>query len=239
VPATDLINIEANEGVDYSGDLRILATSKFGLRHIIQSLARHPPTSKAKLKFYVSESRGIHYARTVFALMCLLPRKDELLTEDEMLRNAEAAIHLTYSAFLTDDVVNFLQMRVVPMLGSGDVAWGCNRFTVKYPGTNLTLRLTPEALRHLGNHVNCSPPGGGCPKAYLGQCILRRRVDFDLSCEQATNAYERMCPQRRAGWLRWSNHGVLTPHLHSIANHSKPNPYVRRGMKGSAFIGRC
>jgi Domain of unknown function (DUF4470) len=224
VPATDVINIKANEGVDYAGELRILVTSKYGVRHVIQSLARHPPESKAKLKIYISESDGKHFARSVGALFCLLPRQGEKPTRDDMLRNAEAAIHLTYSAWFTDDIQRLIQSRLaLELFDSQQVAWDGDRIKLTYPDRSLTLLSTLQKLTDLKRQLSCVPED----RVLLDDEIMvlrQRRIDhLEEYCEVET--LKRLYPARHAGWMCWTAFGMLAPFMQAHPQRN-PNVYV-------------
>ncbi|KAG9253757.1 uncharacterized protein F5Z01DRAFT_750742 [Emericellopsis atlantica] len=245
VPATNIINVEANEGIDFAGTLRILTTSRFGLRHIIRSLSEHPLESKAKLKIYISEGHGTHFARTVAALMCLLPRKGEELEMKDMFRNAEAAIHLAYSAWVREDVEKTLREGVSAKLKSTPLArWEeRDRRKAEFPELGLTLVGSPEAFGHLAMHVCCLPEGRPVSKAVFKECHLRRSMDHVMHCEDEHSTWDRMYPARRTGWSRWSSGagGVLLPHGHPRIPVSKINPifFVDVDVRGFAAEPLC
>ncbi|KAI6779417.1 uncharacterized protein J7T54_005231 [Emericellopsis cladophorae] len=246
VPATDIINVETNDGVDFAGTLRILTTSRFGLRHIIRSLSEYPLASKAKRKIYISEGHGsVHFARTVAALMCLLPGKDKQLSTLDMFRNAEAAVHLAYSTWVREDVEKTLRARVFAELGSVPLArWeGRGRLKAVYPDLGLTLMGSPDALGHLVMHVGCLPEGRSVPDAASRDCQLRRSLDYLMHGEDENSTWERMYPARRTGWSRWKNGagGVLLPFGHLKIDVSKISPifFVDADVRGFAAEPLC
>ncbi|KAK1237983.1 hypothetical protein MKX08_002562 [Trichoderma sp. CBMAI-0020] len=75
--ATDVLNLAANEGLEYDGILRILLTGTFGLRHLIYSVVAMPETASPRLEITISEMELPHLFRTFLSLL-ILRRGDEL-----------------------------------------------------------------------------------------------------------------------------------------------------------------
>ncbi|KAK5994600.1 hypothetical protein PT974_05079 [Cladobotryum mycophilum] len=90
--ATDILNLEQNEGAWYDDELSILFPGGRGLRHLIYSVVTMPQTASPKFNVVLCETHPTVFSRTLFVLLLLL---DE--TSDPVL-NAEVALHLWYSA---------------------------------------------------------------------------------------------------------------------------------------------
>ncbi|GJN68079.1 hypothetical protein PLICBS_002122 [Purpureocillium lilacinum] len=91
-PATDIINIEKNEGIGYQDELRLLLTGFSSFRHLIYSIVKLPKEADPLLRVVINECSFPHGMRAFMGLLLLTDRK-----HDPVL-NAEAFIHMWYSS---------------------------------------------------------------------------------------------------------------------------------------------
>ncbi|PFH62625.1 hypothetical protein XA68_12699 [Ophiocordyceps unilateralis] len=93
--ATDVLQLEKNEGPLFSERLDLLFGGTAGVRHFIYSIYRMVETARPQLFVVLTESDDLQFLRTFLALHLLSPNGFDPVV------NAEAVIHMWYSARLT------------------------------------------------------------------------------------------------------------------------------------------
>ncbi|KAL6815499.1 hypothetical protein GGI42DRAFT_362844 [Trichoderma sp. SZMC 28013] len=107
--AADILNVENNEALDDdSGDLR----------HLVRTIAKLPPRSHWLVAVTINTERAAFLSRNVILLLCALDATQSGQGHDRayMSRTIDIIIHVWYSAFLTRDIVQYLEEKIQPLL---------------------------------------------------------------------------------------------------------------------------
>ncbi|KAH7308116.1 hypothetical protein B0I35DRAFT_483397 [Stachybotrys elegans] len=224
-PATDILNLEKNEGLHFNGQLRVLLSDDFGLRHLIYSIAKMKPESNPVLDVTITESRpSAKLARTIFALMLLGD------PEGDAYEIADAVIHLWYSSRIPKRAFEIIQMSAYdPVTGLGeeleqsemDVEGSKHRFTASWEDKvpMLQVSLRHQGWRDLFAHARPSS---------LDDSIAERLREKDLLDTQPpwARTVALFPPARLAGACRWFSDGLLLPWAHPRTGKEILNPIL-------------
>ncbi|KAL4922141.1 hypothetical protein BDW62DRAFT_217950 [Aspergillus aurantiobrunneus] len=105
VPAFDLIQLEKNEGLGYTGDLRLLFAASGDLRNVVKTISRIPPEYGDTLEITVNDRDFDIVGRNVILLLIALSIEDK----DEAI---DCMIHLWYSALVRESDLQLIQRRI-------------------------------------------------------------------------------------------------------------------------------
>ncbi|KAG5960551.1 hypothetical protein E4U58_004633 [Claviceps cyperi] len=227
--ATDVIRFsKQTEGPAFDGQLNILLSGVFPLRHMIYSVVNLPRTANPHLKFTLNATSFFDFRRTFngVALLCLS-------RNDDMMKNAEALIHLWYSSRLTDEINDHVQSRLADItrlrrsgqdsfLKKTDSLSECVVMEWKLPNIQLLLALQEEQKLSFDHTVNSSSDLTRLEEF----CFRKDDRQRDVKSFFATAA--RMPRSRALGLLQWRVDGLLLPF-----DHPRPEFYV----PNSAFFG--
>ncbi|KAG5978949.1 hypothetical protein E4U55_005718 [Claviceps digitariae] len=162
--ATDVINLSRQtEGLAFDGQLNILLSGAFPLRHMIYSVVNLPRTASPRLKFTINATSFFDLQRTFHGLGLLC-----LSGNDHMTMTAEAMIHMWYSSRLSEDVHEHVQnglahirsrMRKSPgsFLNDPDPTSRCATLEWKQKNIKLTLGLSDEQKSSFHKTVDVAP----------------------------------------------------------------------------------
>ncbi|KAG6209117.1 hypothetical protein E4U35_007592 [Claviceps purpurea] len=223
--ATDVIRLsKQTEGPAFDGQLNILLSGVFPLRHMIYSVINLPRTSNPRLKFTLNATSFFDFRRTFhgLALLCLS-------RNDDMIKNAEALIHMWYSSRLTDEINDHVQSRLADITrqrrsGQGSFLNNTDslgEFVVmewKLPNVQLSLALQEEQKLTSDRTATSSD---------LTQ-ICFQKDDRLRAVKSFYTTAARMPRSRALGSLQWRVDGLLLPFDHPKSEFYIPN---------SAFFG--
>ncbi|KAG8417018.1 hypothetical protein J3459_013071 [Metarhizium acridum] len=233
--ATDLLNLEKNEGRFFNGMLSMFIHGQSSFRHFIYTLLKIPKTAKPVLRLALNPTTPAHVCRDFFAIHLLFDRH-----HDPYL-NAEATIHLWYSAKLplalwhhvdvvmkgyyedfdecfetarreqqsvSDDGVGY-EVSYQMSWGDGDIKFVGNLFERQW-------RLISRVLK---------------PDKQMStdQAAIVRALDAEKSCEPLKIAASRMTHSRTAGLMKWRKDGLLLPFGHPTDKFDMLNPIFFQG----------
>ncbi|EME83216.1 uncharacterized protein MYCFIDRAFT_45968 [Pseudocercospora fijiensis CIRAD86] len=233
VPAFDIVNLPGNEGKNFAGNLRLLFAASGDLRNVFLTLASLPSSYSGTVTATVNDLDFEVVARNVIMLLIMLSAENNTLA-------TQSIIHLWYSAFLRQKDMDFLQLKIRPLLQ--DVV---NKISGKAPSTlcgktwkwrkcSLRVELTQARWNQLLNFLDV-PIGLSTAKAHQERkavTLANGRTDYlerRLLCHR---------PAHRVVDVRYRDDGVLAPFGYSRKEFTVPNPTFFRGtewpMKDSA-----
>ncbi|KAH9204815.1 hypothetical protein DL95DRAFT_494481, partial [Leptodontidium sp. 2 PMI_412] len=131
-PTVDVLNLERNEGIDYKEDTALLFAGD--LRHVVRRIASLPHNMMQQLDLTMNDLGFDVVARNTILLLLALTIQDWTTVETSTtpLSNAEAFIHVWYSASFPSYVLSQLQDRVKLL-----IIEVCSKITKKSPSTTL------------------------------------------------------------------------------------------------------
>ncbi|KAH6603548.1 hypothetical protein Trco_008323 [Trichoderma cornu-damae] len=221
--ATDILNLEENEGAEYSGPLRVLLLGTFGLRHLIFSVNAMPQTASPSLEATISEMDRPHLIRTFISLLLLVS------CENDPFFIAEIIVHVLYSykwpsfvrsyidkhlggyfAELRQFVLyHYSQVQDVGENGYG-LIWGRPEYLRLE--VHLDRQQWLEVLRYIER-----------PVAHPDTRSLRAADEMRYG-EPLDRAFARMSPSRAATLMKWRECGILIPYGDSTVYFQELNP---------------
>ncbi|KAG6118807.1 hypothetical protein E4U13_008251 [Claviceps humidiphila] len=231
--ATDVIRLsKQTEGPAFDGQLNILLSGVFPLRHMIYSVVNLPRTSNPKrLKFTLNATSFFDFQRTFHgvALLCLS-------RNDDMVKNAEALIHMWYSSRLTDDINDHVISRLADItrqrrsgqgsfLRTTDSLSECVVMEWKLPNVQLSLALQEEQKLTFDRTVNSSSDLNRLTRL---EEFCFQKDDRQRDVKSFFTSAARMPRSRALGLLQWRVDGLLLPFDHPKSEFYIPN---------SAFFG--
>ncbi|UKZ68466.1 uncharacterized protein TrAtP1_009501 [Trichoderma atroviride] len=245
--ATDVLNLAANEGIEFDGFLRILLSGTFGLRHLIYSIVAMPETACPYLEVAISELEVPHLYRTFLSLLIL--RKGEEINMDPY-EVADLVTHVWYSFKWPHHVVAFFKNHLAadfePFTGGREshVSLGIDPIIkFLYPSDTLALcvgfsLLAWRAMKiFLDDTINQKPMNlestnqestnqeSTNQESTNQESILRdREKDVEAYGEPLENAFARMSPSRVAGLVKWRQTGLMLAYGDSGLPHAQLNP---------------
>lgn len=189
---------------------------------MIYSVINLPRTSTPRLKFTLNATSFFDFRRTFhgLALLCLS-------RNDDMIKNAEALIHMWYSSRLTDEINDHVQSRLADITrqrrsGQGSFLNNTDslgEFVVmewKLPNVQLSLALQEEQKLTSDQTATSSD---------LTQ-ICFQKDDRLRAVKSFYTTAARMPRSRALGSLQWRVDGLLLPFDHPKSEFYIPNSYV-------------
>lgn len=222
--ATDVLNLEKNEGKEFDGALDILLLGESSLRHFIYSICKLPDTANPKISATINETSPNHLARLVLTAL--------LLTDDSFdpITNAEAVVHLWYSAKLPSSLFNHIELVAAePLLTAmEDLDKLCaehrisevNSFPVTMPrrGKSVVIDINRTQWSQIIRFVKISK------HTNVDNASIIRGWDCKNYSEPLHRVLRRMTPVRATGMMRWRSDGLLLPYGHPREEFNILNP---------------
>lgn len=222
--ATDVLNLEKNEGKEFDGALDILLVGESSLRHLIYSICKLPDTANPKINATINETAPHHLARLVLTAL--------LLTDDSFdpITNAEAVVHLWYSAKLPSTLFNHIELVAAePLLTAmEDLDKLCadnrisevNSFPVTMPrrGKSVVIDINRAQWSQIIRFVKISK------NTNVDNASIIRGWDCKKYSEPLYRVLRRMTPVRATGMMRWRSDGLLLPYGHPREEFDILNP---------------
>ncbi|KAJ6441516.1 MYND finger family protein [Purpureocillium lavendulum] len=226
-PATDVINIEKNEGIGYDDNIRLLLTGFTAFRHLIYSIAKLPKEASPKLSIFLNECSTLHGMRAFIALHVLTSSKSDPVL------NAEAVIHMWYSSRVPKaiwdhihriaggsvmtvlvDIAKYDRARQAGQDGDSNVC----RSRWSRGGFSLDTELTRGQWQELWKRIN-NPGTLNMTKMTAHRFLDVRKHSAPAACSRA-----RMTKARLMGVQKWEYDGMLLPFGHPRDDFDTPNP---------------
>ncbi|OAA33969.1 MYND finger family protein [Metarhizium rileyi] len=218
--ATDILNLEKTEGRFFDGELSLLLAGQSPFRHFIYSLLKIPKTATPTLQahFRIISTPSLYRD---FLVMHLLFAQNQ----DPYL-NAEAAIHLMYSAKLPRLLWDHIAKVMGPYFCDLDTTFdeltghqdsrdsdSCeseipSHFVWRHDELEFAAVLFGFQWRWLRNIAT--------PKTQMSseQASIVRALDIENNCEPLRSAASRMTRSRALGMMKWRRDGLLLPFGH-------------------------
>ncbi|ETN45854.1 uncharacterized protein HMPREF1541_00035 [Cyphellophora europaea CBS 101466] len=231
-PAIDILHLEEHEGADHQDNVKLLFAASGDLRNVVKTVEAVPTTFAGRVLSCINDQEFLVVARNVCLLLFALGMQHERQDPQpsEMEDDAEALIHLWYSAFLPADVLSLFQTRVLPMIG--DV---CDRITSgeeestlgqtwHFPsGATLKLVLMTNEWVALRDFLS-NPPELSRKDAHR----LRAAVYFAPEREDYRHRwyFNDETPFMRIAKQRFREDGLLLPFGHPRGTFTEPNPLL-------------
>ncbi|KAG6003579.1 hypothetical protein E4U21_001866 [Claviceps maximensis] len=222
-PATDVIKFSRQtEGAAFDGQLNILLSGVFSVRHMIYSVVNLPPTARPRLKFTINTTSVFDTKRTFIGLLLLC-----LAGNDDLIMTAEAVIHLWYSSRVPEDLYAFALKREAnaerrakksPVSFLNDADPSHRRTTLEWEQKNIKLMLDLSDKQTFELH---NPAPAASDLNFVMKDEERRKFVksfFGLAA--------RMTRGRALGLLMWQEDGLLLPYDHPRDRFHIPNPIV-------------
>lgn len=214
----ETLNVKDNEGEEavLQQDIALLFAASGDLRNIVKTIAGLPEGYAGKCFVVVNDLNTAITARNTMLLLTTLRFEPEVA--------APIMLHLWYSAILPQNVLEVLQIGILPYVkdvcrkvrSRPETSMQAKTFQV---GSN-TLRLILKEWEWDGLaamfHV---PEGLSTPKAQS----IRRSITLARTDHIDRSVYK-MSPGQRAGAMDMRRHGVLLPFGASRKDFSVPNP---------------
>ncbi|ODA81265.1 hypothetical protein RJ55_04229 [Drechmeria coniospora] len=233
--ATDVLQLEKNEGKYYNGDLHLLLAGDAALRHLIYSVVKMPETASPTLCFCINERSYTQVARTLYALHLLFDQSHDAV------HNAETLIHLWYSSRIPlrlHDRVNSVVMKSVlydierycAHEDKEDTAERHNRYRFTWRAENVLIQsdLKRDQWRAIKDLLDLKPMHRDF------NTLLFRQRDDKLHAESPVRFIARMTHSRAMGRLRWRADGILLPFGHPRDDFTVLNPLFFRSSQGDS-----
>ncbi|KAL2833788.1 hypothetical protein BDW59DRAFT_156589 [Aspergillus cavernicola] len=109
VPAFDVLQLESNEGDQYSNDLRVLFAASGDLRNIVTTIAHLPSSYSHYIEMTINDRDFDIVARNIILLLIALvvPNSDEAV---------DCIIHIWYSVLIRESDNDILQHQIRPLI---------------------------------------------------------------------------------------------------------------------------
>lgn len=197
---------------------------------MIYSVVNLPRTSNPKrLKFTLNATSFFDFQRTFHgvALLCLS-------RNDDMVKNAEALIHMWYSSRLTDDINDHVISRLADItrqrrsgqgsfLRTTDSLSECVVMEWKLPNVQLSLALQEKQKLTFDRTVN---PSSDLNRLTRLEEFCFQKDDRQRDVKSFFTSAARMPRSRALGLLQWRVDGLLLPFDHPKSEFYIPNSYV-------------
>ncbi|KAJ5540860.1 hypothetical protein N7494_005936 [Penicillium frequentans] len=210
-PARDMLNLQANEGSTFKGDLRLLFAASGDLGNVFTTIANLPQKYSGSIEFTINDVEFKIVARNIIIL--LIP-----LVVEDIDQAIDCIIHIWYSVMIRKSDIYVLQKRIAPIFATIqkeikalDFAEGrILQKTFSFGSRSLKIGLSREAWNKLPDYLT-APTGLSTPShAWRTDDVHRRMV--------------LMPPARRLAYTKWLTDGLLLPYGHPHHDFTEHNP---------------
>ncbi|KAJ5948566.1 hypothetical protein N7454_001873 [Penicillium verhagenii] len=219
MPALDVLQLESNEGKDYSENLSLLFAASGDLRNLIMTINGLPNTYGHSIDITINDKDFDIVARNIVLLVIAL-------TVEQVEEAADCILHLWYSALICETHVDILESHVRPLIE--DV---CNKIkdkpskglfgkTWRFKQCSLRVVLEKPSWIHLLSFVNR-------PDGVSKQQAQRIRTDTTLADSRKDYRDRHMCClpiPRRVPFVKFKQDGLLLPFGQPRHEFQVPNP---------------
>ncbi|KAI5457761.1 hypothetical protein BGZ63DRAFT_433269 [Mariannaea sp. PMI_226] len=230
-PATDVLNLAKNEGEHFSGELNVLLLGDTALRHLIYTVTNIPETAMPTISVTINETDTCHLARTIFTLFLLTN------SSGDPVANAEAAVHLWYSAKLPNALLSHMEVVAAsPILTAMDDVQSLvdqgrlsdiDPFPIILSRGSVSMMIDID-IHQWHEYIQYLRPSNIKKEA----ADICRLVDNKKNAPTLGAQTLRMSPSRVAGFLRWRADGLLLPYGHPRDEFDTYNPVFFNDKKG-------
>ncbi|RMZ42089.1 hypothetical protein AFCA_006832 [Aspergillus flavus] len=217
IPALDLLQLKDNEGEDYSQDLSLLLAASGDLRNLVKTIASLPERYCGRIHVDINDRDETVVARNLIFLLVAFHLPPDIASE--------AIIHLWYSAFLPEPLLQSIRNAVCPTIrellevspvqisGVLQKTWSCGSSTL---AATLSRKEWNRILSYLPDI-----PGMSYDKAaalHKSGTLAHSRRDY------RDRALFAMHPSWRLSMLKFRSDGILLPLGASRETFRVPNP---------------
>ncbi|KAK8038412.1 hypothetical protein PG994_015179, partial [Apiospora phragmitis] len=220
IPAYDVVNLTRNEGLDAEEDLNLLFAASGDLRNVFKTIHGVPPTYGGDISIVLNDKDLHTVARNAITLLLLL-------LDDDTERAARNALHLWYSAFIPESLMDKMREDVGRAIENV-----CIKVENKHPDTllgktfdfgqrRLRLTLQQRAWMSLRQYLQV-------PQISL-QDAQERRKAVTLAPERIDHrerSFLSQEPGRRFCAFKFREHGILLPFASVWDSFTIPNPTI-------------
>ncbi|KAF4980304.1 hypothetical protein FZEAL_3675 [Fusarium zealandicum] len=215
--AVDVLNLEKNEGADFSGNLQILFAGGSGLRHLLTTVTNIPTTANPTLCITLNQGSVREATLTLLSLMLLTDKSNDPA------QNAEAVVHLWYSTVYPLPYLRLIHhFAVRPLLEASkdlDRQQSENRlpmnndsFPVVISRGNATI-VVELSMQQWFSFIDWAKQAMQYDEGTSAEAYFARIQDRKYG-ESSTLVLPRMGPARANGYIRWRAEGRLLPFGH-------------------------
>ncbi|GKZ30148.1 hypothetical protein AbraIFM66950_008007 [Aspergillus brasiliensis] len=219
VPAFDVLQLDRNEGTEYTDPMSVLFAASGDLRHVVKTIAELPSSFSRPIEITLNDRDVDIVARNAILLLVALMVDDADTAVDCM-------IHLWYSALIRESDLKILQQHVRPLINEV-----CLKTATRPPNTLLaktwtfgrhTLRiiLQKSAWNQLLQFLDVS-------SGLDAQSAQAVRQNITLA-ESRTDYRDRylclLSPAHRIAFHKFREDGLLVPFGYPRSEFQVPNP---------------
>lgn len=235
VPAIDILNYPKNEGVNMPQELHLLfagkceswSNNKLGLtvcqasgdcRNIIKTLLGLPDTYNGKCEVVINDNDFDVVARNIILLLTALIF--------DPIEAADIMLHVWYSAFITESVMNSLQNRVLPLFEEvcgkiqGRSEDSPHHKTWTFKNQTVELVLPKRSWDRLPSYLKVRD---GLTKTEAQALMMETTLALSRRDYLELEFFNRR-PARRVCATKFRIDGILLPFGHSRTEFIVPNP---------------
>ncbi|KAL8762580.1 MAG: hypothetical protein Q9184_001434 [Pyrenodesmia sp. 2 TL-2023] len=218
VPAIDVLNLQGNEGLDYTGDFRLLFGASGDCRNLIKAIGTLPPTYTGACEVVMNDKDIAIVARNALLLLVAFLFDPEIA--------APVMLHLWYSAFVPAELLSLMRENILPLIQ--DI---CSKIEPKPPtklfsktwvfeNRSLSLALPKQSWTQLLSYFEV-PSGLSTTAAKnlrVSTTLHPDRMDY---VDRGLFNYP---PGQRVAMRRFREDGILLPFGTSRGDYDTPNP---------------
>ncbi|RYP29502.1 hypothetical protein DL767_006692 [Monosporascus sp. MG133] len=223
VPAYDVLKLQPNEGSTYSKDLDLLFAASGDLRNVVATVASIPREYSRKVNIVLNDRDSDVVARNTVMLLVMLTQEDPMLA-------AETVLHIWYSAFVTQSVIDVINGKPRQLVQAV-----CTKIEGREPDVvlaktwtfgerSLPLVLTKDQWISLLSHFDL-------PTGLTYEMAKQNRVGITLAPERVDfreRGYFAQKPSSRIVNMRFREEGILLPFGRRRDAFIHPNPTIFR-----------
>ncbi|KAF2875898.1 hypothetical protein BDV95DRAFT_285156 [Massariosphaeria phaeospora] len=225
VPAIDILRLGQNEGNQHADRIALLFAASGDLRNVVKTITHLPEDFVSRVKLTINDREFEVVARNITLLLFAFTSLDD---ERPVSETAEGLIHLWYSAFLPNTLLDSVKARVGSLVkavctGIANKASGTlhkKRWKFR-SGNTLHLSLQKKDWLRLGQFLHL-PEGIGLEEARRLRCatvMAPERTDY-----RERWYYKDATPSMRLAKHRFREDGLLLPFGHPRIGFDTPNP---------------
>ncbi|RCI11014.1 hypothetical protein L249_5255 [Ophiocordyceps polyrhachis-furcata BCC 54312] len=199
--ATDVLQLEKNEGSNFPHLLNLFFASASGLRHFIYTVCQLPDAAQCQLSAVFEEPKPVYFVRS-FLAMVLLTASDF----DPRL-NAEAVIHMWYSSTLPVYLHAHINIVVLDVFGElFDAETEFPPGAVKEIEWGRHTAMLDEALRAYVSEFMFPNPD------LIDPLLCLKGIADERNSRVKSVLLTRMTRSRALGFWRWCSDGLFLPY---------------------------
>lgn len=218
-PAHDILNLPANEGVDYGKELRLLFAASGDLRNVVKTLVSMPSDCKSKVEMVINDREFDIAARNIILMLVAL-----VVEEDQAA--IECMIHLWYSPLIRPSDHSLLTTKIRPLINDivrkvahkPESQWLGKTWTIG--AATFRVELPKHSWDRLLTYFEV-------PAGLTAEKASKVRTDVTLAPKKADlrELYTFLkTPAHRVGLVKFREDGIVLPFGASRTEFTVPNP---------------